>query len=89
MNKKGACLSGMTTVILNTVAIWRFRVEWRSSIGVQMSTIGEVRAAEIRVKQIREQLGKAFPNDDTTLLCEELKNATDQYTKAVLELKLS
>lgn len=53
-----------------------------------MSTIGEVRAAEKRVKQIREQLGKVSPNDDTTLLGEQLKKATDEYTKAVLELKL-
>lgn len=53
-----------------------------------MSTIGDVKAAEKRVKAILEKLREASPKDDTTLLQEELKKATDAYSKAVLELKL-
>jgi hypothetical protein len=52
-----------------------------------MSTIADVRAAEKKVKEIMEKLGKAPPEDDT-LLQEGLKKATDEYAKAVLELKL-
>jgi 16S rRNA C1402 (ribose-2'-O) methylase RsmI len=53
-----------------------------------MSTIGEVRAAEKRVKEIMEKLRKASPKDDSVVLCKELRRTTDEYTKAVLELKL-
>lgn len=53
-----------------------------------MSSIGEVKAAEKKVKAILEKLREASPKDDTTLLHDDLKKATDEYSKAVLELKL-
>jgi predicted translin family RNA/ssDNA-binding protein len=50
-----------------------------------MSTIEEVRAAEKKVQEVLEALKKAgaqYPNDLGT----ELKNATDEYARAVREL---
>ncbi|MFZ1143005.1 MAG: hypothetical protein WAN76_27820 [Candidatus Sulfotelmatobacter sp.] len=50
-----------------------------------MSTIEEVRAAEKKVREVLEALKKAggqYPNDLGT----ELKNATDEYARAVREL---
>jgi len=54
-----------------------------------MSTIGEVRAAEKRVKQTMEQLGKASPKgDDKHFSARNLRRRLMSITKAVLELKL-
>ena len=53
-----------------------------------MSTIGDVQVAERKVKEIMEKLRKASPKDETTLLHDELEKATDEYSKAVLELRL-
>ena len=53
--------------------------------GIAMSTIEEVRAAEKKVQEVLEALKKAgaqYPNDLGT----ELKNATDEYARAVREL---
>lgn len=52
-----------------------------------MSTISEVRAAEKRVQEIVEALKQAGAQDPNHLLT-ELQQATDQYAKAVRELRL-
>lgn len=52
-----------------------------------MSTIEEVRAAEKKVQEVLEALKKAgaqYPN----YLGTQLKNATDEYARAVRELSL-
>lgn len=54
-----------------------------------MSNIGDVRAAEKKVKEIMEKLRETSPQDDSMFLHEELKKATDAYSKAVLQLRLS
>ena len=53
-----------------------------------MSTIGEVKAAERRVKDILHALKGADARDQglQDRLGAELKRATDEYSKAVLEL---
>lgn len=55
-----------------------------------MSTIGEVRAAEKRVKDALDALKEANVRDQNLQdrLGAELKSATDEYSKAVLELNL-
>jgi hypothetical protein len=50
-----------------------------------MSTIDEVRAAEKKVQEILDALKKAGPQDPHHLRT-ELKNATDEYARAVREL---
>jgi hypothetical protein len=51
-----------------------------------MSTIEEVRAAETRVRELSDALRKADAGDQNDL-ADELKKATDEYTRAVRELK--
>lgn len=53
-----------------------------------MSTIGEVKAAERRVRNILETLKGADAQDQDLQdrLGAELRRATDDYSKAVLEL---
>lgn len=51
-----------------------------------MSTIGEVRVAEMKVQQVLEALRKA-PANDPNHLADELKKATDDYARLVRELK--
>lgn len=55
---------------------------------VRMSSIGDVKVGEKRVKEITDKLRGTSPKDDTSILQDQLKNATDEYSKAVLELKL-
>jgi hypothetical protein len=50
-----------------------------------MSTIEEVRAAEKRVQKVLDALKKAGAQDPNHLSA-ELKNATDEYSRAVREL---
>lgn len=59
-------------------------------IAQSMSTIGEVKAAEGRVKDILDALKVADAQDRNLQdrLGAELKSATDEYSKAVLELNL-
>ena len=52
---------------------------------IAMSTIEEVRAAEKRVQKVLDALKKAGA-EDPSHLSDELKNATDDYAKAVREL---
>jgi hypothetical protein len=51
-----------------------------------MSTIEEVRAAETRVQKVLDALKKADARDANDLSA-ELRNATDEYAKAVRELR--
>ena len=51
-----------------------------------MSTIEEVRAAEEKVQELLDALKKAGASDPNDLSA-KLKNATDEYAKAVRELK--
>jgi hypothetical protein len=53
--------------------------------GIAMSTIEEVRAAEKKVQEILDALKKAGAQDPHYLRT-ELKNATDEYARAVREL---
>jgi hypothetical protein len=50
-----------------------------------VSTIEEVRAAEKKVQEVLEALKKAGAQDPNHL-SDELKNATDEYARAVREL---
>jgi hypothetical protein len=50
-----------------------------------MSTIEEVRAAEKRVQEVLKALKKAGAQDPNHLN-DELRNATDDYARAVREL---
>ena len=50
-----------------------------------MSTIEEVRAAEKRVEKVLVALKKAGAQDPNHL-SDELRNATDEYARAVREL---
>jgi len=50
-----------------------------------MSTIEDVRAAEERVQKVLDALKKANAQDPNHL-SSELKNATDEYARAVREL---
>jgi hypothetical protein len=50
-----------------------------------MSTIEEVRSAETRVQKVLAALKKADARDSDDLSA-ELKNATDEYARAVREL---
>jgi hypothetical protein len=50
-----------------------------------MSTIEEVRKAERRVQEALDALNKAIAQD-ANHLTNELKNATDDYARAVREL---
>ncbi len=50
-----------------------------------MSTIEEVRAAEKKVQKVLDALRKAGAQDPNHLST-ELRNATDEYAKAVREL---
>ena len=50
-----------------------------------MSTIEEVRTAEKRVQEVFDALKKAGAKDPNKLAV-ELKNATDEYARAVREL---
>jgi hypothetical protein len=52
-----------------------------------MSTIEEVRAVEKRVQDILQRLRMAGAYDPHNL-SEELKKATDEYARAVRELKV-
>jgi hypothetical protein len=52
-----------------------------------MSTIEEVRAAEMRVREILERLRKASAADPNHLR-EQLKKAQDEYAKLVRELEV-
>jgi len=51
-----------------------------------MSTIEEVRAAEKRVQQVLDALKKAGAQDPNHLSA-ELRNATEEYARAVRELR--
>jgi len=51
-----------------------------------MSTIEEVRAAETRVQELMDALRKAEAGD-LNHLSDELKTASDEYARAVRELK--
>jgi len=51
-----------------------------------MSTIEDVRAAEKKVQELRDSLKKAGANDANNFSA-KLKNATEEYAKAVRELK--
>jgi hypothetical protein len=51
-----------------------------------MSTIEEVRAAEKKVREVLEALKKAS-SQDPNHLSTALKNATDEYARAVRELE--
>ena len=53
-----------------------------------MSYIGDVKVGEKRVKEITEKLRGTSPKDETSILQNQLKNATDEYSKAALELIL-
>ena len=53
--------------------------------GIAMSTIEEVRAAEKKVREILDALKKAGAQDPNQLSA-KLKNATDDYARAVREL---
>ena len=53
--------------------------------GIAMSTIEEVRAAEKKVQEVLDALKKAGAQDPNHLST-ELKNATDDYARAVREL---
>ncbi|MGD1081576.1 MAG: hypothetical protein ABR881_24920 [Candidatus Sulfotelmatobacter sp.] len=50
-----------------------------------MSTIEEVRAAEKRVQEVLDALKNAGAKDPNNLAF-ELRNATDEYTRAVRDL---
>ena len=50
-----------------------------------MSAIDEVRAAEKKVQEVLDALKKA-DSQDPNHLSAELKNATDEYARAVREL---
>jgi len=50
-----------------------------------MSTIEEVRTAEKRVEKVLEALRRADAQDPNHL-SDELRNATDEYARAVREL---
>jgi hypothetical protein len=50
-----------------------------------MSAIEEVRAAETRVQKVLDALKKTDARDPNHL-SDELKNATDEYARAVREL---
>ena len=52
---------------------------------ITMSTIADVRAAEKKVKDVLDALKKAGAQDPNHLST-ELKNATDDYARAVREL---
>lgn len=52
---------------------------------VEMSTIHEVRAAEKRVRAVLDAL-KTVDAQDPDNLRDEVKNATDEYARAVREL---
>ena len=68
---------------------WFMRAGFVVLKGVRMSSIGDVKVAEKRVKEIMEKLREASPKDDISILHDQLKKATDEYSKAVLKLKLS
>jgi hypothetical protein len=51
--------------------------------GITMSTIAEVRAAEKKVREVLDALRKAGAQDPNDLST-ELKNATDEYARAVV-----
>ena len=53
-----------------------------------MSTIEEVKAAEKRVEKVLEALKRAGAQDPNHL-SDELRNATDEYARAVREIKQS
>jgi hypothetical protein len=53
--------------------------------GIAMSTIEEVRAAEKKVQEVLDALKKAGAQDPNHLST-ELRNATDEYARAVREL---
>jgi hypothetical protein len=50
-----------------------------------MSTLADVRAAEKKAQEVVDALKKAGAQDPNHL-CTELKNATDDYPRAVREL---
>ncbi len=52
-----------------------------------MSTLQEVRAAEKRVEKVLEALNLDAA-EDPNHLSEDLRNATDEYARAVRELSL-
>ncbi len=54
--------------------------------GVVMSSIEEVRAAEKKVQEVLEALKKAGAQDPDRLST-ELQNASDEYARAVRELR--
>ncbi len=51
-----------------------------------MSTIQDVRTAEKKVNEILQEFKKLDPNDQRDL-AQQLLHATDEYAKAVRELK--
>lgn len=55
------------------------------SAGIGMSTIEEVRTAEKKVQAVLDALKKAGAQDPNNLST-DLKNATDDYARAVREL---
>lgn len=55
------------------------------SAGIGMSTIEEVRTAEKKVQEVLDALKKAGAQDPNNLST-DLKNATDDYARAVREL---
>jgi Flp pilus assembly protein TadD len=57
----------------------------RAESGAAMSTIEEVRVAETRLQKVLDALKKADARDPNDLSA-ELKNATDEYTRAAREL---
>ena len=55
------------------------------SAAIAMSTIEEVRTAEKKVQEVLDALKKAGAQDPNNLST-DLKNATDDYARAVREL---
>jgi len=78
--KRGGCRSRRSS------AVWRkLRLQRSGESGRAMSTIEEVRAAEKKVQELLDALKKAGAKDPNNLSV-ELKNATDEYARAVREL---
>ncbi|MGD1081447.1 MAG: hypothetical protein ABR881_24250 [Candidatus Sulfotelmatobacter sp.] len=75
----------MTKIIDRGAPLWESYEQQRGKSSKPMSTIEEVRAAETRVQKVLDALKKADARDPN-LLSDELKNATDEYARAVREL---
>jgi hypothetical protein len=75
----------VTNITDSGVLFWESCEQWGKS-GTAMSTIEEVRAAEKRVQKVLDALKKADAQDANDLSA-ELRNATDEYARAVRELR--